>query len=86
MDTWGIQHPVMGVQQGGPEDQRREDSQNVLLAVPGKGDTSRGVVRVMDDGSGAFLPGEAYFWGKVLGVRGGGGSQVAVSPSTDAAW
>ena len=35
----------------------QEDSQNVLLSVPGGGDTVGGGVRETDDGSGAFVPG-----------------------------
>ena len=38
-----------------------------------------------DDGRVAFLPGETFCPGTVHGVRGGDGTMVAVSPSTDTA-
>ena len=86
MPPGGIHHPGRAVQQGGPEDQLREDSRNGLRPVPGGRNAVGGSIREKDDGSGAFLLGEAEGSGTVHGVQGVDGARVAGGPSTDAAW
>ena len=59
MATGGFQHLGTTVQQGGPEYQRQEDSRNGLPPVPDGRDAVGGGVQEADDGSGAFITGEA---------------------------
>ena len=54
--------------------------------VPDRGDTVRGGVQDHDDGSGAFVPGEAAGSDSVQGVQGGDGSRVAGEEHADTAW
>ena len=54
--------------------------------MPGGGDTVRGGVREQDEGSGAFVPGEAAGLDSAKGVQGGDGSRVAGGSRADTAW
>ena len=57
MDPGGIKNPGRDVQQGGTEDQCREEICNGMPSVLGDGNTVRGDVRKTDDGSGEFILG-----------------------------
>ena len=72
--------------QDGPEDQRREYSQNYLPPVPVGRNSVGGGVRATYYDIRAFLPGEAACLGTFHGVRVGDGAQVAGSTYTDTSW
>ena len=86
MTPGGPHHSGRAVLKDGPEDQRREDSQNGMPPVPSGGNAVVGGVRETDHRSRAFLLGEAAVLGTVHGVRGGDGARVTGGPYADAAW
>ena len=72
--------------QGGPEDERQEDSYNGLPPVPVGSKAVGGGAMATGESSRAFLPVEVLWSGTVHGVRGGDGARLAGIPSTDTAW
>ena len=86
MATGDVQKPGRDVKHSGPRYQHQEDSRNGLPPVPGGRNAVGGGTQETDDGSRAFLTGEAACLGTVCGVQGGYGAWFTGSPSTDAAW
>ena len=86
MAPGGLQHLGRAVIQGGPKDQHREDSSNVLPFLTGGGNAVGGSLRETDDRRGTFLSGEAAGSGTVHGVWGGNCAWFAGSAHADAAW
>ena len=86
MTPGGPHHSGRAVLKDGPEDQRREDSQNGMPPVPSGGNAVVGGVRDMDDGRGSFLPLDAAGSGIVYIIRGGDGARFASGPHSDSLW